>query len=590
MFETLPTDARVALDWLWDRFEPYYTELATRPLDGATAAGWLADWSRLSRLVGEVGSRLSVARTRDTTDRAAEAGYFRFIESIRPAAEASDQTLREKLLASGLEPAGLAVPLRNLRAQSELFREANLPLLAEASKRATEYDKLVGAQTVEWEGKEIPLPQLAPVLHEPDRPRRERAWRLARARQLADRPALNDLWRDLLGLRGRIAANAGFASFRDYAWKAALRFDYTAADCERFHAAIEAVAVPAAARIYARHQGRLGLGRLRPWDLTDGLFARPADPPGSAPLRPFEGGDALIERGGAMLARVDPRFGGYFRTMRAEDLLDLENRAGKAPGGYCTSFATAKRPFIFMNAVGLHRDVQTLLHEAGHAFHVFETTSLPYHIQNRTPMEFNEVASMAMELLAAPYLTVDEGGFYGAADAARARIEHLEDIILFWPYMAVVDAFQHWAYTHAEAAMDPAKCDATWRALWSRFMPAVDWSGLAAELETGWQRKLHIYHAPFYYIEYGIAQLGAVQVWRGALSDRSRAIEHYRQALALGGTVTLPELYAAAGARFALGEATLGEAVELIERTIGELEPVARADGVAGGDGVGDLR
>jgi oligoendopeptidase F len=270
--------------------------------------------------------------------------------------------------------------------------------------------------------------------------------------------------------------------------------------------------------------------------------------------------------------QVDPQLGQYFETMRREGLLDLDNRKGKAPGGYCTSFSLVRRPFIFANAVGIHDDVQTLLHEGGHGFHVFESSRLPYLQQLQVPMEFAEVASMSMELLASPYLARERGGFYSSADAARARAEHLEGIVQFWPYMAVVDAFQHWVYTHPDQATEAAACDETWSALWERFMPGVDWSGLEEEQRTGWQRKLHIHQAPFYYIEYGLAQLGAVQVWRNALQDQAGSVAAYRRALALGGTVTLPELFAAAGGRFAFDASALQEAVTLIEATLAELE------------------
>ncbi|HEX9617698.1 MAG TPA: M3 family metallopeptidase, partial [Anaerolineales bacterium] len=253
-------------------------------------------------------------------------------------------------------------------------------------------------------------------------------------------------------------------------------------------------------------------------------------------------------------------------------LLDLENRKGKAPGGYCDDFKATRRPFIFMNAVGLHDDVQTLLHEGGHAFHLFEMIHLPYFHQLETPMEFNEVASMAMELLAAPYLSAEQGGFYSQEDTARARIEHLEACLLFWPYMVVVDAFQHWVYENHQEARDPANCDAKWTELWERFMPGVDWSGLEAERATGWQRKLHIHEDPFYYVEYGLAQLGAFQVWGNALKDQAGAVAAYRKALSLGGTATLPQLYATAGARLAFDAGTLSSAIRLAEETITKLE------------------
>ncbi len=258
----------------------------------------------------------------------------------------------------------------------------------------------------------------------------------------------------------------------------------------------------------------------------------------------------------------------------SESLLDLDNRKGKAPGGFCTDLAVEKRPYIFMNAVGVQNDVRTILHEAGHAFHVFETEHLPYHQQVQVGMEMAEVASMAMELLTSPYLAV-EGSFYNEADAARARIEQLEEVLLFWPYMAVVDAFQHWVYTHPEAALSPANCDEAWSGLWDRFMVGIDWSGFEEEKATGWHRKLHIFQYPLYYIEYGLARLGAVQIWRNSLADPQGALGSYRQALRLGGTATLPALYEAAGAKLAFDEHTLGEAVALIEETIAELEKAA---------------
>jgi len=280
----------------------------------------------------------------------------------------------------------------------------------------------------------------------------------------------------------------------------------------------------------------------------------------------------LEEKTAAIFHRVDPQLGEYFEIMRRENLLDLDNRKNKAPGGYCTDFPVARRPFIFVNAVGLHDDVQTLLHEGGHAFHSFECYRIPYFQQLIPPVEFAEVASMGMELLASPYLTHQDGGFYSAEEAARARIEHLESSIRFWPYMAVVDAFQHWVYENPQDAANPASCDDHWEALWERFMPGVDWSGLEQERMTGWHRKLHIHQAPLYYVEYGLALLGAAQVWRRALSDQAGAVSAYRQALALGNTVTLPELFATAGAKFAFDEETLGEAVALMERTIDTLE------------------
>lgn len=565
MIETLEVNAQEFSQWPWAKIEPLYQELLDRKLSQGNLESWLGDWTRLASLVHESLARLELAATLDTTDEQADQSFQRFLDEIFPPAQAMEQKLKEKLLASGLQPEDFEVPMRNMRAEAELFREENLPLLSEEKKLGSEYDKIIGAQTVEWEGKEVTVSQLRPVLQDLDRSRRERAWRLGAERQLADREAINRLWQELLSLRLRLAANAGLPDYRAYRWREMLRFDYTPENCEQFHQAIEAAVVPAAQKIYEKRRKQLGVDTLRPWDLE-------VDPLGREPLKPYQTIQELEEKGEAIFRRVDPQLGEYYATMRREGLLDLDNRKGKAPGAYCTEFLTIRRPFIFANSVGLHDDVQTLLHESGHAFHVFEIAHWPYHQQMEIGYEFAEVASMGMELLAAPYLTEDCGGFYTPADAARARIQHLESCILFWPYMAVVDAFQHWAYTHPEAAMDPVNCDAQWGALWGRFMAGVDWTGLEEEMKTGWHRKLHIYRYPFYYVEYGLAQLGAMQVWRNALANQAGAVAAYRRALALGGTVPLPDLYAAAGARFAFDAGTLGEMVDLAMDTIARLE------------------
>jgi oligoendopeptidase F len=549
----------------WSGIEPFYQELASRSLDAANVNQFLLDWTALSQLWYEAYQRLYVGITMDTTDQRAEQAYNDFLDTIYPAVQDAEQRLKEKLLASGLQPEGFDVPLAILRMEAAIFRNENLPLLSEELKLGTEYDKIAGGQTVEWEGNELTLLQLQPVYQEPDRERRERAWRLAAGRQLADREAINELWGRMMAVRRQIAENAGLPDFRAYMWSKRLRFDYTPEDCDTFHRAIEQVVVPAAQRLYERRRQRLGVDQLRPWDLDVDPFSRP-------PLRPFEKVADLEQKTSTIFHRVDPQLGEYFEIMRRENLLDLENRVGKAPGGYCTDFLAIRRPFIFTNAVGVHDDVQTLIHEGGHAFHVFEASHLPYYQYFQVPLEFAEVASMGMELLAAPYLAADAGGFYTQADAARAFADNLERSLLVWPYLAVVDAFQHWAYTHPEQGSDPAACDVRWTELWRRFMPGVDWSGLEQELVTGWHRKGHIHTDPFYYVEYGLALLGALQVWRNALGDQSAAVAAYRQALALGYSVPLSQLFATAGARFAFDAGTLGEVVDLMLHQIDKLE------------------
>lgn len=564
MRQPLPESAESIFDWSWVQIEPYFQDLAASSLDKDSVSSWLEDWSTLSKLMDELYWRLYDATTKDTSDQKAEQSYANYLDHIRPRVKAGEQKLKDKLLSSGISPAGYEVPLRDIRAQAELFREENLPLLSADKKIAMEYDKIVSTQTVIWDGEEVTLPQLEPVYQELDRERREKAWRLASERQLADREAINEVWGKMLDLREEIAANAGLPDFRTYRWRELLRFDYSPQDCYRFHQAIKDVIVPAARTIYEKRWKRLGVAELRPWDLE-------VDPLGRPPLKPFTSIDELEAKTNQIFSQVDPKFGDYFRIMREEGLLDLENRVNKAPGGYCNHYPAVERPFIFMNAVGIHDDVQTLLHEGGHAFHVFELGDKPYFFLD-VPFEFAEVASMSMELLAAPFLTSDKGGFYSPQDAARARIQFLEGGLLFWPYMAVVDAFQHWVYENLESARDTTQCDKQWAKLWAEYMPGVDWSGFEDEMVTGWHRKLHIFEEPFYYVEYGLAQLAAIQVWRNSISDPEGAVKDYRNALSLGTSVTLPQLYKTAGAKFSFDQQTLSQAADLALNTISQLE------------------
>lgn len=562
---SLPVNATYLFDWSWDGFSPYYDELRSRSLTDDTVDTFLADWSRLSELVAELHERLYVAKTVNTADDDSEARYTRYLDEIYPPSREAEQALKKKLLATGLVPQGFEIPLLKLRAEADLYREQNLSLLAQEQKLSAEYDRIVGAQTVPWNGEELPIPRVRLLYQETDREIREKAWRLAISRQMADRDAINNLWQRFLDVRRHLARNAGLPDYREYRWRQLLRFDYGPQDNKAFHEAVREIVVPAAERILERRRRHLGLQTLRPWDLEVDPLARP-------PLRPFSQTAELVEGLGRIFDEVDPELGEYFAVMRNASMLDLESRKNKAPGGYCTSFPAVKEPFIFMNAAGSHNDVQTLLHEGGHAFHVFETRHLPYEQQRNVGSEFAEVASMSMELLAAPYLSRENGGFYPLEDAARARVEHLESIILLWGRLAYTDAFQHWVYENPDVAVDPLECDRKWAALYSRYLPSLDWTGLETEMAAGWHRILHIHVVPFYVIEYSMAQLAAVQVWARALSDQTEAVARYRRALSLGGTRSLPDLYDAVGARFDFGPDALKPAVDLIEKTIESLE------------------
>ena len=568
MLKNLPTTADELIAWNWDEAAAHFIDLESRTLTNDNVEEWLIDWTHLSEKLEEMYQRLYVATTVNTADEEAGQRMNAFLDTIFPKAMAAEQKLKEKFLASGLEPQGFEIPLRNMRAEADLFREENLPLLSEEKKLIMEFDKIYGEQTVTWEGQEVTLTRLAMNFQQPDRSKREKAWNLKAGRQLADREVINELWQKFMQVRAKVAANNGMPSFREYTWVQKLRFDYNPEDCKSFANAIEKVVVPAATRIYEKRKKALGLDKLRPWDLVDGWYSRPA-PSASAPvLKPFSTMDELKRGASAIFHKVDPVLGGYFDSTVADGLADLDNRKNKAPGAYCTSYTSIRKPFIFVNAVGVHNDVMTTLHEAGHSFHVWETAKLPYIQQLSVPMEFAEVASMGMELLGSPYLTE----FYSPADMAHARIEHLEGMLLFWPFMAVVDSFQQWVYENPADGTDPRQCDAQWAELWDRFLPAVDYTGFEEVKATGWHRKLHIHEIPFYYVEYGLAQLGAVQIFGNARKDQAGAVAAYRKALALGATVTLPELFEAANAKFAFDVPILEKAVGIMEETVEELE------------------
>ncbi len=568
MFDSLPQAHEAIADWTWDNIAPYFEALKARDLNADTLDRWLRDYTALSELLFERRSRLSVATTQDTTDQDAEERYKFWLQNIDPPLQKAGYELDMKLLAAvdaqGLQPEGYAVRLQRMRVQVEIFREENLPLLTQETQIGLEVAKVLGAQTVQWGGEERTLRFIETLLTSDDRALREQVWRASYARQLQDRAAMNTLWVRSIDLREQMAKNAGFDNYRDFRWKQFTRLDYTPDDNERFHHAIETVVVPAATRLNERRRKLLGLDTLRPWDLK-------VDPTGKPPLKPYETNEELINKGQRIFDLVDAEVGHFYGIMAEENLLDLDNRKGKGPGGYCTGFPLSKRSFIFMNGVGSQEDVRTLLHEMGHATHGFLTYSrLPYIATRYSTIEFAEVAAMSMELLSAPYLA--QAGFFDEADAARWRMDHLEKIIHFWPYMAVVDAFQLWAALHPQAAKDPANCDKTWGDLWARFIPSQDWSRLEDHRVTGWQRKHHIFRYPFYYVEYGIAQTGAVQVWANARRDQAQAVADYKRALALGGTVSLPELFAAAGAKFDFSADAMKRQVELLEGTIMELE------------------
>lgn len=541
-----------------------YRQLLDRPIESAQELeGWLLDRSELDAAIDQAGSVLYIRMTCQTDDEARAKAYQAFIQDVVPALKPLGNEADRKYLAARERFAGAggryAVYDRALRADVELFRPQNVPLQTEDDLLHQKYQEITGAMTVQFEGQERTLPQMGKFLLETDRDLRERAWRATAQRRLQDRQRIEELFDQMLALRGRIARNADCADYRDYAFRARHRFDYTPADCERFHAAVERHVVPLMRTILEQRRRTMGLERLRPWDTA-------VDPKGRGPLKPFEEPAELVERAREAFTRTDPQLGGQFEEMARLGLLDLASRKGKAPGGYQSTLSEARKPFIFMNAVGVDGDVRTLLHEGGHAFHALASAAEPLAAYRDPPIEFAEVASMGMELLAGEHLDV----FYQGEDLTRSRREHFEGVLTILPWVATIDAFQHWLYTHPGHSADQRR--QAWLEVRQRFGGGVvDWSELETEHAYLWHRQLHIFLYPFYYIEYGIAQLGALQVWVRAKRVGRAALEDYRAALALGGSRPLPELFTAAGLKFDFSEKTIAPLAEAVEEEIRRL-------------------
>ena len=555
---TSPADLAAAT---WSDLAPLYQALAVVPLDG-NLEGWLTQWSALQELVEEAATVAMIDYTCDTADPAKEAANLRWSAEIFPHVLEEHVRLARRLVDAGRVPTGLETTVREFRTDIEIFREANVPLFAELEELVAGYQKAAGGLEVEWDGERLTVPQLQPFLKVADRAVRERAFRAGAQAYLDKRGDLVALFDRMFTVRQQVAANAGFPDFMAYAFRSKHRFDYTPDDCARFHDAVEATVGPVMERLMAHRAAALGVERVRPWDTLVQLEAR-------EPVRPFTDADGLVRPAQRIFDALDPELGAHFGDMHAAGLLDLTSRAGKAPGGYCTNLAWRKKPFIFMNAVGVPDDVNTLFHESGHCFHDFSANRLRWLWQRSAGHEAAELASMSMELLVSPYIAAPTG-YYTPEQARAVEVEHLEDVLSSLAHIASVDAFQRWIYTSGQGHDADAR-DRAWLDVRSRFERGVDWSGLERERVARWYRQLHIFELPFYYIEYGIAQLGALQLWRNAGRDRAGAVARYKTFLALGGTRPLPELYAAAGARLIFDREGMAELVDLVEARIEDL-------------------
>jgi oligoendopeptidase F len=546
----LPPDFKISD---WPSLEPYFRELLERPIQTKEdLENWLQNVSELEAVVSEDAAWRQIRMTCDTENKELEAAFTFFVTEIQPKMQPYADKLNRKLVENEhtktLEGDAYTVYLRNVKKSIELFREENIPLQSEVAVLAQQYGVINGKMSVEVNGQEYTMQQAAKFLENPDRDLREQVYRKIQERRLQDKEQLNELFSKLVSLRDRIGKNAGFANYRDYKFTDLGRFDYTKEDCFQFHEAVKTSVRPMVDFIYDRKRQKLGLPNLRPWDTE-------AEPDGVKPLTPFATGEELVDKTIECFNRINPFFAECLVKMKEMGRLDLDSRKGKAPGGYNCPLPETGAPFIFMNAAGQMSDVTTMVHEGGHAVHSFLAHDLPLTAFKEYPMEIAEVASMAMELFSMDYWDVF---FDKEEDLQRAKQHQLERVITIFPWIATIDKFQHWIYENPGHSL--VAREETWRSILNEYTSiAIDVSGLEEYRKHSWQRQLHLYEVPFYYIEYGIAQLGAIGLWKQFKEDKEKAVNNYIKALQLGGTKTLPQLYEAAGLKFSFSPEYISE-------------------------------
>jgi len=528
----------------WSSLEPYFKELLNRDVaDKEKLEQWLQDQSELESIVNEDACWRQIRMTCDTKNKELEENFNFFHMHIQPQIQPYADALNKKLvsspLLSQLDQKKYFTFIRNIRKSIELFREENIPLQAEVAVLQQQYGQITGAMTITVNGEQFTLQQAGKFLESPDRKLREEVYRKIQDRRLEDKEKLNELFDKLIVLRHKEAINAGFENYRDYRFKELGRFDYTKENCFDFHEAVKLHVLPLVKIIQQKKKEKLQLDTLRPWDTE-------AEPEGLLPLRPFKESSELYEKSVACLKKLNPFFGECIEKMQSLDRLDLESRQGKAPGGYNCPLAETGAPFIFMNAAGQMHDVTTMIHEAGHAVHSFLAHPLELSGFKEYPMEIAEVASMSMELFSMDHW---DTFFNNKEDLKRAKEHQLERVITIFPWIAVIDKFQHWLYEHPVHSTEERTT--AWMQLLEEFSDGVmDFTGLENYRANGWQRQLHLFEVPFYYIEYGIAQLGAIGMWMQYKTDSNKALQNYCNALQLGGIKTLPELFKTAGLEF----------------------------------------
>ncbi len=560
--QLLPIDFKITD---WEALLPYFEELIARELNSkAELENWLQDVSELEAVISEDACWRQIKMTCDTTNKEYEEAFTYFCMEIEPKMKPYGFELNKKLLVcpftKELDNSIYFPYLRNVDNAAKLYREENVPLQADMNLLAQQYGVISGAMAVEVDGKEYTLQQAAKFLHSPDRAIRETVFTKVAARRIQDKDKLNELFDQLLAIRHKIAVNAGYDNYRDYKFRELGRFDYTVQDCFAFHEAVREHIMPLQAMLTRHRQKRLGLDTMRPWDGD-------AEPAGTEPLHPFKDGQELVAKAEEVFNMLSPYFSGCLQTMQQMHRLDLESRKGKAPGGYNCPLAETGVPFIFMNAAGTMGDVITMMHEGGHAVHSFLSHPLKLSAFKEYPMEIAELASMSMELFSMEHWDVF---FKDGNELKRAQLEEMERVISVLPWIATIDKYQHWLYTNPGHSI--TQREEAWLAILNEFSNGItDWSGFDEYRTNFWQKQLHLFEVPFYYIEYGIAQLGAIAMWRQYRGNKEQALNNYMSALSLGYTKTLKELYATAGIKFDFSAGYIKELADFVAPILGEM-------------------
>ncbi|TVR81553.1 MAG: M3 family oligoendopeptidase [Chitinophagaceae bacterium] len=550
----------------WEYFEPFFKDLESRDInDKESLVQFIKDWNEISVYLGEEVRWVYVQMSQDTENKDVREKFSDYLTNIEPKLREISFELEKKLLLSPaikeLDNGKYGIFIRNVKNQVELYRKENLELQKDLKLLEKEYGVISGKMTIELDGKEVPLSAAQNKLKDPDRSIRKEVFEKVQGRRYQDKEELNSLFNKLLNLRAEIAKNAGFDNFRDYKFKSMNRFDYSAKDCFEFHDSIEALIVPLLKKNYEEKKAALKLDVFKPYDLD-------VNPDGSAPSVPFKSQDELVQKTVKCMSKVNPFFGKCLQKMSDRGHLDLEGRKGKAPGGFNMSLPKTGGAFIFMNASGSERDVRTMLHEAGHAVHSFLMDNQQYDFQKSIPSEVAELASMSMELFTFDYWDI----FYNDEKSLKkAKKNQLESILQILPWVATIDSFQHWIYTNP-GHTDEERSE-YWLKCFNRFSPdIVDWTGYENYKEVNWQKQLHLYQVPFYYIEYAMAQLGAVAMWKQYKTNPEEAINNYMNALSLGNSRSIPELYETAGIKFDFSKKYLEELKDFLLDEISKLK------------------